>query len=137
MNENQIHPDDELVVSYLDGELDSEQIGEFEKRLSAEPELCERLRQQQQAWDLLEQLPSRELDCSFTRSTIEMVVKKEQNSQTSVRNRWRWPLSIAAACLLLVGGLAVGVFSVRNYQLTILDIGHQQVFEVCPGSGQQ
>jgi anti-sigma factor RsiW len=85
----------ELLVAYLDGELDSTASLEIERCLAAEPRVQQELQQLQQTWDLLDRLPRAEVDAKFTRSTVEMiaVVAEEETTRDHVgaavrRRRW-------------------------------------------------
>lgn len=95
-------PDDELVA-YLDGELDPEQSAIVERRLSEETDYRLRLAQLQRAFDLLEQLPRADVEESFTRSTMELVVvaETEQLQQQQVQQPQRiWNWVLMATCLI-------------------------------------
>ena len=56
MSESQIVSEDELLVAYLDGELDEAARVNVEKRLAEEPDLRSRLTLLERAWDLLDEL---------------------------------------------------------------------------------
>jgi len=98
-------PDDELVA-FLDGELDSEALQQVEQRLQADTEYRLRLSQLQRSFDLLDSLPRAEVEETFTRSTMEMVVLSESQSMQSVARSqrarkilgWLW----ATACLVCI-----------------------------------
>lgn len=88
--------DDELLTSYLDGELSDEQRIEVEARLANEAEFRANLHRLQRTWDILDELPQAKLKNSFTQSTIEMVVADAQReSRKQRRRRWDWPFRIA------------------------------------------
>ena len=97
--------DDELVA-YLDGELGDVDSGRIEQRLATDTEYRLRLAQLQRSFDLLEALPSSDVENSFTRSTVELVVLSESRSlaKTTVNRSvsrtigWLW----VAACLICV-----------------------------------
>jgi len=112
-----VHPDDELVTAYLDGELTQDEVATFESRLSGDSQLRKRLQQQQRSWDLLDQLPSAELNRNFTRSTIEMAVAEECRQRPgSLRNYFRIAILAAASLSLLAAGVTAGFILVRGFQ---------------------
>ncbi|HMO15953.1 MAG TPA: hypothetical protein PKD64_17750 [Pirellulaceae bacterium] len=108
--------DDALLVAYLDGELsDAESLG-LERRLSSEPDLCERLYSLQKSWDLLDSLPTKTIDHSFTRSTIELVIEEElRNSRRSKQIRFSWAARVAAALLLFAVSVSLS-YGYARYQ---------------------
>lgn len=98
------------LVAYLDGELDSEQAQAVEQRLSSDPAYRQQLRELQQAWDLLDQLPKAEVDDTFTQTTLAMVAVSASDdvAQARVRqgrrHRWLWWSGSAAAVLAFIAG---------------------------------
>ncbi len=82
----------ELITSYLDGELTEEQRIEVETRLTRDHDFRTELQQLQKTWDLLDVLPRPEPRTSFTKTTLELVVKDA--SREAARDRaqlWAWP----------------------------------------------
>ena len=103
----------EQLTAYLDGELDATTSLEIERRLAAEPDVQQTLKQFQQTWDLLDQLPRAELDARFTRSTVEMIAvtaEGEAKREQSFAAR-QWPFVRQAVGLLAAA--AAGFFMVR------------------------
>jgi anti-sigma factor RsiW len=92
------------MVSYLDGELDVQQVADVEKRLSEDHEYRLRLQQLQQAWDLLDELPRSRADDQFTRSTVEIVVVKvrDEINQLGHLPAWRRQLPLLLGLLLVL-----------------------------------
>ena len=112
---------DELVA-YLDGELDAQATAEVERRLSDDAEYRQRLRQYQQAWDMLDHLPYAEADEQFARTTVEMVALRTTDDVERDRaaTNLRRGLSIAGwvgACL----AAAVVGYSLLNNHLSAPD----------------
>ena len=98
-----LDPDDELLVAYLDGELDAEAESSLMDRLVDEPELNRRLQQLQDGWDWLDKLPDVMPSERLVESTLELVVAdivKAKPKTESLAARYRWPLGIACACLI-------------------------------------
>lgn len=94
----------EQLVAYLDGELDSTDEVEIERRLAAEPAVQQELQRLQQTWDLLDQLPRAEVDSSLMRSTVEMIATEAEADASrdfgrdAVRGqRWRQAGSLLVA----------------------------------------
>ena len=100
-----VDPDDELLVAYLDGELDGKARGDVEQRLMDDELLRHRLRSLQTGWDWLDDLPDVEPSEKLVESTMELVVADLEKPEQKMKGgswvkRWRWPLATAAACLL-------------------------------------
>lgn len=106
-------PDLENLVAYLDGELDPEASRAVERRLSDDAGFRQQLRQLQQAWDLLDQLPQAQVEPSFTQSTVAMVAVKAEDdvaqlsSVTASRRRYTWTLAAAGVLAAFVAGYAL------------------------------
>ena len=69
-----VDPDDELLVSYLDGELDERCRKSVESRLVRELNFQKRLQALQTGWEWLDELPVESTDEQLVESTIELVV---------------------------------------------------------------
>ncbi len=121
-----IDPDDELLVAYLDGELENRQRDGLEERLLAEPDLREKLQSLQAGWELLDALPSPTTNERLVESTLELVVSDilkvlppseaalaAQTAASSPLRRYRWPFVIASVCALLA---ALGWFGGYQYR---------------------
>jgi hypothetical protein len=65
--------DDEVLVAYLDGELDPERTQEIEVSIAQQPALQERISKLRMAWDMLEDLPVVKPSEHFAASTMEMI----------------------------------------------------------------
>lgn len=106
-----VSPEDELLVAYLDGELDADDKTSLEQKLSSDPALRARLDQLRSAWDLLDELPVTKPDPNFPQSTIEMVamsaVQFEGNARSKRASRWWLVGWLAMPLLVLVGYLSV------------------------------
>ncbi len=108
-NLNSADPDQEMLVAYLDGEVDADVAKAVEERLARDADFRKTLNQLERSWDLLNDLPQPTIDEAFTKTTVEMVavqmsqeVEKEQSSAT--RKKQLWPLftiAIVLACLPL------------------------------------
>lgn len=117
---------DELLTSYLDGELPPDDQKILELRLVKELGLRQRLAELRQAYDLLDDLPETPHDQRFTQSTIEhvvQIVKQERpDSAEKLRRKrmllgwmWRFPTLLVASVLIgtLLGLIARG-FAIKN-----------------------
>lgn len=103
----------EELVAYLDGELDAQAKGQIEERLARDDVYRIELRRMQRAWDLLENLPKRSVDETFTNTTINMVAVEAAKNvdpqgaaglwQDPWKHRWRWLIGGGS---LLAAGLA-------------------------------
>jgi anti-sigma factor RsiW len=103
----------EELVAYLDGELTPQESRAVEEKLARDETYRLRLRDLQQADDVLDVLPRADVDENFTRSTVEIVALRveddieEQEQQTS-RTRW-WSLGGLALGVLVALGVGYGV----------------------------
>jgi anti-sigma factor RsiW len=70
----------ERLVSYLDGELTSEQTEEIEAALHHDPALRKEAESLKQAWDLLDFLPRPEPSPDFTNKTVSQIVSVKSPS---------------------------------------------------------
>jgi anti-sigma factor RsiW len=115
----------ELLVAYLDGELDSEQNQNIEKRLADDAAFRAELRQMQFTWDLLDELPRVEASETFTQTTVEMValsaeqeLQQSKTHQTSLK-RLRHFVLFGGFAATIVASFFIGSFilSRPNQQL--------------------
>lgn len=142
-------PDDELLVAYLDGELDRNQRTALENRLLGEPPLRGRLTELQSSWDMLDVLSVDGAGVSLVETTMELAIAEVQSEarfgtkagvsttqpEKSARNlvskphpRSVWKskstLKIVFGCLLamLIGWAAARIQSNRAYQSELIDL---------------
>jgi hypothetical protein len=111
-----IDPDDELLVAYLDGELDVRARDEVEQRLMGEENLRVRLQDLQASWDFLDVLPETPANDRLVESTLELVVsdivEKAPRQVSDLERSGRWPWAVGTLCLLAaIGGYAFVSFS--------------------------
>jgi anti-sigma factor RsiW len=109
-----ISPDHELLVAYLDGELDAATVQQVETRLSQDEPFRRLIRSLQEAWDLLDDLPQATLDDNFTRTTVEMVAAQAAREPVTATGRRtirfrRIALTLLAMSCGLIGFLMVYV----------------------------
>ena len=109
-------PEDELLVAYLDGELDPGNISQVESQLASDPALQQKLEELRATWDLLEELPPATPNPKFAQSTIEMVALSRV-ALTPDKSGVRWMRLIwASALVLLPLAFIAGVLAVRQSQ---------------------
>ena len=97
-----LDPDDELLVAYLDGELQRQEQTDLENRLLTNAKLRSRLQQLQTGWDLLEDLPGSSPSMKLVESTLELVVADILKDQPNVKTngkRWQLPASLLFLCV--------------------------------------
>ena len=123
-----VDPDDELLVSYLDGELSREDEAAVENRLVENETLRERLQTLQSGWDLLDELPDSAPSLKLVESTLELVVADLE--QASTKRSWaiggfKWPLLVLLTSLLgILGAFVLSVkLKERQYQSELYDLG--------------
>lgn len=117
------------LVAYLDGELDAQQTRVVEERLSHDADYRRQLRELQSAWDLLDFLPTADVDESFTRTTVAMVAVSASDDvdraavRRGRRKRWLWWTGTVAAALAFVAGYAaVSIVVSRENQRLLRDL---------------
>ena len=119
---DQTEPDVELLVAYLDGEMDTQNVRQMEDRLSVEPDLREKMASLEQTWNMLGELETVPVDKELVRSTMEVVtltIEKELgDDEKKAEQRKLYDR------LVLVGILIM--FGVIGYQLAALVGVHVQ-----------
>ena len=111
--------EDDEIVAYLDGELDSETARRLEQRLEADQRLRRKYRQMAASWDLLDQLPRAKVYDAFTRHTVETVaIAVADDVQTTEmseprRRRLRWTITSAVALAAAAAGFLL-IASIRS-----------------------
>ncbi|MEX0867141.1 MAG: hypothetical protein WD030_07270, partial [Pirellulales bacterium] len=104
----------EDMIAYLDGELDSEQSRRIEQRLAADGAFAHELRQLQQSYELLDELPQPEVDETFAATTVGMIAVEAGNDVA--RRRHGEPRRRLLHAALLVACLAGAI--IGGYLLT-------------------
>ena len=129
-NASSTEGDDELLVAYLDGELDVATRQRIEDQLANDAKYRVRLHHLQRSWDLLDWLPRCETDEVMTRTTLEMVAARSgldtpRLAPTNVVAR-RWPRGLAVAASILISAMAgyslVAGLSMRAYQRNLQEL---------------
>jgi len=64
--------DDEILVAYLDGELDTEQTQKIVQQIATHADLRDRINQLRMTWDMLDELPVDPPNPRFAETTLEM-----------------------------------------------------------------
>ncbi len=115
-----IDPDDELLVAYLDGELDSHTRDELEERLLDDETLRQKLQSLQTGWEMLDVLPAPTTNERLVESTLEMVVsdimKVAPSTEVAPKNQSKGPLIVVGVSLLAI---AIGWFAGHRYRVGI------------------
>ena len=118
-----LDPDDELLVAYLDGELQRQEQSDLEDRLLTNEKLRSRLQQLQTGWDLLEDLPGSSPSMKLVESTLELVVAdilKDQPTEETKSSRWQLPLCLLLLCLICMITESNDVFLAEESPFPIL-----------------
>jgi anti-sigma factor RsiW len=98
------------LSAYLDGELSASGCRKVEQLLADDASARSELRRLKQASELLDDLPRRDVEPSFTETTISMVaVAEEETLDAATSNRggqgWRrWAMRGGTLLLAVVGG---------------------------------
>jgi len=115
-------PESELLVAYLDGELDAQSVRQMEDRLAVEPGLRDKMTSLEQTWNLLNELETVPADKELVRSTMEVVtltIEKEVKDDEKLLEKRKWLNRLVPAVIFLM-------FGVIGYQLAVLVGIHQQ-----------
>lgn len=109
-DDHPVDPDDELLVAYLDGELEDTERAAVERRLVGEIEFRQRLQTLQTGWEWLDELPNESTNEKLVESTIELVVadiapiKVQQDNW--YRRNWKQLAFAGVVLLSLLLGIA-------------------------------
>jgi anti-sigma factor RsiW len=116
-NAGELAETDELLVAYLDGELDAAQRRDVEERLPRDEGFRRRLNELDRAWDLLDELPQTVADEKFVRSTVEMVAIAAAEEAGAAQRRSIWPrvASYAAVGAMVLCAAIFGYRAVKYY----------------------
>ncbi|MDZ7617966.1 MAG: hypothetical protein U1E05_13255, partial [Patescibacteria group bacterium] len=104
-NANAELPNDELLVAYLDGELDAAAARQIESRLADDSALRHRLRELESTWQLLGQLETDAAGHDFTRTTLELVAAADEAEKVvaAASSSRLWRVVVAVGMLLISG----------------------------------
>jgi hypothetical protein len=109
-------PEMEILVAYLDGELDAQSVRQMEDRLAVEPDLREKMTSLEQTWNMLHELETVSADKELVRSTMEVVtltIAKELSVDEKLLEKRKWFDRLILLATVLM-------FGVIGYQLTTL-----------------
>ncbi len=104
---------DQMLISYLDGEMDERTSAELESRLASDQTLRMRLHEFQQTWDMLDEVQPPQKGDSFVRTTIEVVVSEARNR---ARQRKRMLQRTMAGLAFFILPLVAGFYWMRSVQ---------------------
>jgi len=120
---------DEQLVAYLDGELSPEELRALEKRLGAEPALRTRLRELQNGWEMLDDLPLAASSVSLLETTIRMAavdgeISSSPSGLKSPKNKFYRLFAVAAVTVasFLLGLAATKVRDYIRYRNQLRDL---------------
>ncbi len=81
---------EELLVAYLDGELDEQAAGQVQRSLENDPELRRQLESHCGAWAMLDELQQPQVKTDFNESTMEVVALAAQSDIDQSRATRPW-----------------------------------------------
>jgi hypothetical protein len=109
--------DDEVLVAYLDGELDAEQTQQIDQQIATQAELRDRINQLRMTWDMLDDLPVAPPSPRFAETTLEMAALasvEEPKSVLKVALHWMFNnasrIFVISLPLFLLSGFAASSF---------------------------
>ena len=99
----------EWLLEYSAGRLDRERTAMVERHLEACPACAQFVEQQCVVWDALSQWESPDLSADFNRRLYQRIDRAQPSSWVGrfLRPFWRPMVPVAAACLLIVAGIAL------------------------------
>jgi hypothetical protein len=107
------------LIAYLDGELDADSRHQIEEHLSNNVRLRQRLKELQQTWDLLDELPRDQVDDNFAKSTVEMVaIQAESDVAAQARQAGKWKAYGLAVAFAGVGASLATGFWLMFFQVS-------------------
>ncbi len=120
---------DEQLVAYLDGELPPDDVRELERRLGGDSILRQRLRELQNGWELLDELPQPASSGALLETTIRMAAVDGGKRPSDANGAWyqRRIGVISAIALATLLCFAAGIVGVRlrnqmRYQQQLRDL---------------
>ncbi len=78
--------DDEVLVAYLDGELDTEETQKIDQQIATHADLRNRINQLRMTWDMLDELPVAPPSPRFAETTLEMAALSATEEPNSLRH---------------------------------------------------
>ncbi len=99
---------EELLVAYLDGELDEQTAEQVQRGLETDPDLRLRLESHSGTWAMLDELQQPQVKTDFTESTLEVVALRAQNDIDQSRSTG--PLGRLGRYLTVATGLFAASF---------------------------
>lgn len=112
---------DEQLVAYLDGELEPSERSEIESRLGRDEYLRKRLRDLQEGWELLDELPTASPSPTLLETTMRMAALEatgeappspRSDGRKPLLNNWARSKTVWIG-LLAVAGFVIGAVAVR------------------------
>jgi hypothetical protein len=86
-----MEPEEELLVAYLDGELNADEVQGVQERLGQDSNFRDKMASLEQTWNMLDALETVPVDKSLVRSTMEILVadveKELQEKEKSEQKR--------------------------------------------------
>lgn len=123
--ESNSHFDDEDLVAYLDGELDTETAARIRRCCDLDSVLRKRVDDLQASWNLLEQLPSVQPNPQVAQTTIELItqgmVRERTHGWRALLARWRWPLLALASLSACGAGLLDSYLELRRFKQAVVN----------------
>ena len=126
-DDHPVDPDDELLVAFLDDELDDDQRQKVEERLLDDASFATRLRSLQSGWDFLDDLPDVSSNEKLVESTLEMVVSEIAPAEVVKQHsmgRYRTTLVVVTLSLagMLCGALTVAAVNRADRRAQLKDL---------------
>ncbi|MDO4586858.1 MAG: hypothetical protein Q4C95_06105 [Planctomycetia bacterium] len=110
-------PDDELLVAYLDNELNDQERETFQKRLEQSEIFRKKLEELKSTWNMLDELEQTSLDPKITQSTLKMVAVDVENQLLIQKkhNRWLFIQRGILICIFLFLTFCLGNWTVSMF----------------------
>lgn len=119
--------DDEVLVAYLDGELDTEQTQKIDQQIASHADLRERINQLRMTWDMLDELPVAPPSPRFAETTLVMAaLSATEDPKSPSKSLSNWLLNnvsrifIFSLPLLFLSGFFVFIINQKRAERQLL-----------------
>ncbi len=119
--------DDEVLVAYLDGELDTEQTQKIDQQIATHADLRDRINQLRMTWDMLDELPVAPPSPRFAETTLVMAaLSATEDPKYPSKSLSHWlrnnliRIFIFSLPLLLLSGFFVSIINQKRAERQLL-----------------
>lgn len=129
ISERLLDRDEEILVAYLDGELDAEERRQIEHRMATDSDFRNKMASLEQTWNMLDVLETVPVDKTLVRSTMEMLVLdvEKEIKENEIRRKKRTIPDLLFVILMLfliglIGFQLASLVGIRIFTVFMRDI---------------